>query len=469
VLAAFAVHGIVMVLTYRRLRPEDPVAAGIDRSMLPSVTVQLPLYNEMHVASRLLDAVCALDYPNDCLHVQLLDDSTDETTGILAGRAEHWRAEGLNVEHVRRQSRDGFKAGALHDGLASAQSEFIAIFDADFVPDADFLLRTIPHMVADANVGMVQARWEHINGDYSMLTRVQAMALDAHFTMEQQVRNHAKLFINFNGTAGVWRRSCIVDAGSWQSDTLTEDLDISYRAQLKGWRFIYLNDVTVPAELPAEINALKLQQFRWTKGAIENARKLLPSVWRSDQPLRVKLQATSHLTSNLVYPFMLLVAALSVPMVVIKSSSPMYSTWFDLLGAFVIASLATMLFYLFAQRDIHADWRRRMMIYPLFIAGMTGLAVNNTRAVFEALVRHRSDFIRTPKYNIVARSDGWGISRYRQLGVQPAAILELMIALYFVGGIALAIHHGELAVIPFQLIFLLGFGTTGWLSLRHAR
>lgn len=470
VLAAFAVHGVVMVVTYNRLRPSDPVAAPLDAlATLPRVTVQLPIYNEMHVAARLLDAVCSLDYPNDRLQIQILDDSTDETTAILAATATRWRERGLDVKHVRRQRRDGFKAGALRDGLASASGELIAIFDADFVPDADFLRRVVPHMIGDAAIGMVQTRWEHLNTDYSLLTRVQAMALDAHFAMEQQVRNRSKLFMNFNGTAGVWRRACIEDAGNWQSDTLTEDLDISYRAQLKGWRFLYLNDVTVPAELPAEINALKLQQFRWTKGAIETARKLLGSVWRSDQPLRVKMQATSHLTANLVYPFVLIVALLSVPMVMVKATSPVFSTWFDLLGAFVVASITTMVFYLSAQRDIRSDWRRRMLIYPLFVAGMTGLAVNNSRAVLEALIGRRTDFVRTPKYNIVTRADKWSGSRYRRLGTSGAAIVELIIAMYFVAGIAMAIHFEEFALIPFQLLFLIGFAATGLLSLRHAR
>jgi cellulose synthase/poly-beta-1,6-N-acetylglucosamine synthase-like glycosyltransferase len=468
-LAGFGVHGLLMVYKYHRLRPRDPDEPVVDDgTILPRVTIQLPLYNEMHVATRLLDAVCALEYPSDLLQVQVLDDSTDETTALLEERIALHRERGRIVEHVRRVDREGYKAGALRDALATATGEYIAIFDADFVPAPDFLRRTLPHLMADEGLGMVQARWDHINREYSLLTRLQAMGLDAHFAMEQQVRNRAEYFINFNGTAGVWRRACIDDAGGWHTDTLTEDLDISYRAQLRGWRFLYLNDVTVPGELPSEINGLKTQQFRWTKGAIETARKLLTTVWRSDQPLSVKVQATSHLTSNLIFPVVLLVALLNVPMVILKQTDPAFSRWFDYLGTFIVASLSTLLFYLSAQRDLSRDWRRRMLIFPLFIAGSMGLAVSNSRAVIEALVRRRSAFERTPKYNIVSRNDGWAGSRYRSARVSIESIVEILIALYFVAGIALAIGYGELAVIPFQLFFLMGFGVTGVLSLRHA-
>lgn len=468
-LALFGVHGLLMVYKYHRLRPSDPQPPPpVDRAGLPKVSIQLPLFNELHVATRLLDAVCALEYPADRLQVQVLDDSTDSTTLILAERIAWHRARGIDIEHVRRDCRIGFKAGALRDAMAAASGEFIAIFDADFVPAPDFLMRTLPHLLADRGLGMVQARWDHINRDYSLLTRLQAMGLDAHFAMEQQVRNRSEYFINFNGTAGVWRRRCIEEAGGWHIDTLTEDLDISYRAQLRGWRFLYLNDVTVPAELPSEINGLKTQQFRWTKGAIETARKLLMTVWRSNHPLTVKLQATSHLTSNLVFPFVLLVALLNVPMVVLKRTDPTFSLWFDYLGAFVVASFSTLLFYLSAQRNLSRDWRRRMLIFPLFLAGSMGLAVSNTRAVLEALVHRRSGFERTPKYNIVARGDVWTSSSYRSVRVSIETVLELLIALYFVAGIVVALYLGELAVIPFQLFFLVGFGVTGVLSLRHA-
>ena len=468
-LTGFGVHGLLMVYKYHRLRPTDPAVPTIaDPAALPTVTVQLPLYNEMHVATRLLDAVCALEHPRERLQVQVLDDSTDETTALLRERIAHHRERGLTIEHVRRASRDGFKAGALRDALSSATGEFVAIFDADFVPAPDFLRRTLPHLMADEGLGMVQARWDHLNRDYSLLTRLQAMGLDAHFAMEQQVRNRARYFINFNGTAGVWRRSCIDDAGGWHVDTLTEDLDISYRAQLRGWRFLYLNDVTVPAELPSESTGLKTQQFRWTKGAIETARKLLGSVWRSDQSLTVKIQATSHLTANLIFPFVLLVALLNVPMVILKGTDPSFSRWFDYLGSFLVASFTTLAFYISAQRDLTSDWRRRMLIFPLFIAGTMGMAVSNTRAVVEALVRRPSAFERTPKYNIVTRSDQWESSRYRSARISAEAIIELLIALYFVAGIILAIALGELAVIPFQLVFLVGFGSTGVLSVRHA-
>ena len=301
------------------------------------MTVQLPVYNELYVVGRLIDAACAMIYPKDKLEIQVLDDSTDETVDI-GGRArrERYRKLGFDIKHVRRTNREGFKAGALKEGLTDARGEFVAIFDADFVPRQDFLLKTIPHFATDPKIGMVQTRWEHINADYSLLTRTQAMALDGHFVIEQAVRNKVGFFINFNGTAGVWRKECIVDAGNWQADTLTEDLDLSYRAQLRGWKFKYLNNVTSPAELPSEINALKSQQFRWTKGAIETARKMLPFVWSSDLPLKIKVHATFHLTNNLVFPFIVLAGVLNVPLVFIKHAGG-HEAYFTFMSIFVFA------------------------------------------------------------------------------------------------------------------------------------
>lgn len=470
VLAFFGMYGLVMVIHYLRLRPADPTpdkGGGLSRH--PHVTVQLPLFNELHVAERLVEAVCRLNYPLDRLEIQILDDSTDSTTKMLANLTRRKRRLGINIHHIHRANRQGFKAGALKEGLATATGEFIAIFDADFVPEPEFLAETIPHLLADPQLGLVQARWEHINHDYSLLTRMQAMALDAHFAMEQQVRNRAEYFINFNGTAGIWRKTCILDAGNWESDTLTEDLDLSYRAQLRGWRFLYLNDVTVPAELPAEINGLKSQQFRWTKGAIETAKKHLLRVWLSRQPLRTKIHATFHLTSNIVFPFILLVGILNVPMVFLKANNPELSRYFDLMSAFIFASVSSFLFYLFAQRDIRPDWRNRMFLFPIFMAGTMGLAVNNTKAVIEAVISHRSAFNRTPKYNIKRRGDrAWQRSAYRYSKVSAATALEVLLAGYFVFGIVASLSFRELAAIPFQLMYLFGFGLTGFLSMRHA-
>jgi len=467
VLFIFGLQGLSMIYHYSKLRPHDPDVEPV-REELPRVTVQLPIYNELYVAERLVDSVCELDYPRELLQIQLLDDSTDETTALLARLTEEKRALGFAIEHLHRSDRGGYKAGALRAGLESATGEFVAIFDADFLPQADFLEQVIPHLVADPNLGLVQARWEHINGDYSLLTRIQAIALDAHFAMEQQVRNRAQLFINFNGTAGVWRKSCIEDAGNWHADTLTEDLDLSYRAQLRGWRFLYLNDLAVPAELPSEINGLKSQQFRWTKGAIETAKKHLPAVWRSSLPLKVKLHATAHLTSNLVFPCILLIALLNVPMLLVKQSHPEYAIYFNLMGIFILSSISSLLFYLFAQRDIREDWQRRMLLFPLFMAGTMGFAVNNTRAVLEALFNRRSAFERTPKYNIISAADNWLKSRYRGSKVRLEVVLELLFACYFIAAIGVSAYYKEVSLIPFQMMFLFGFGLSGVLSLRHA-
>lgn len=467
VLFLFGLHGFSMVFHYARLRPHDPEVDDV-AGTLPRVTVQLPLYNEMYVVERLITSVCELDYPADRLQIQVLDDSTDETTGLLADLVNAMRERGHDIEVLHRTDRGGYKAGALRAGLEHATGQYIAIFDADFLPEPDFLLRAIPHLEADPRLGLVQGRWEHLNQDYSLLTRIQAIALDAHFAMEQQVRNRANYFMNFNGTAGVWRKACILDAGNWHSDTLTEDLDLSYRAQLRGWRFLYLNDLTVPAELPSEINGMKSQQFRWTKGAIETAKKHLPAVWRSNQSLAVKLHATAHLTSNIVFPCILLIAILNVPVLFLKKSRPDLAIYFDIMGVFVLSSVSTLLFYLFAQRDIREDWRQRMMIFPLFMAGTMGLAVSNTRAVFEALFNRKTAFERTPKYNILTAKDNWLSSRYRYSKVKFEVVIELLLACYFLAGMIFSIRWVELSLIPFQLMFLFGFGLTGILSLRHA-
>ena len=318
ILFAFGAHGFVMVYHYMKQRGLDSIQPPLIET--PIVTVQLPIFNELYVASRLIDAVCTLDYPKEKLEIQVLDDSTDETFEVIANAVEHYQTIGYDIKHIHRTNRSGYKASALKHGLETARGEFIAIFDADFVPNKDFLKKTIPYFFADPKIGVVQTRWEHINREYSMLTRTQAFALDGHFVIEQDVRNKAGFFIQFNGTGGVWRKETIIDAGNWQSDTLTEDLDLSYRAQLRGWKFKYLTDVTSPAELPAEVNALKSQQFRWTKGAIETARKILPEVWKAKIPLRVKIHSTFHLTNNIVFPFIILAGILNVPLVFIKQN-----------------------------------------------------------------------------------------------------------------------------------------------------
>jgi cellulose synthase/poly-beta-1,6-N-acetylglucosamine synthase-like glycosyltransferase len=467
ILFLFGSHGFIMVyyhLKYRHRRHREVGAM----QQYPTVTVQLPVYNEVYVVGRLIDAACAIRYPREKLEIQVLDDSTDETVDVVDAAVRKYRALGFDIKHVRRPNRQGFKAGALKFGLESARGEFVAIFDADFVPRPEFLMKTIPHFQRDEKVGMVQTRWEHLNADYSMLTRAQAMALDGHFVIEQTVRNKVGYFINFNGTAGVWRRSTILDAGNWQSDTLTEDLDLSYRAQLNGWKFVYLNDFTSPAELPSEINALKSQQFRWTKGAIETARKMLPAVWRSELPLRVKVHATVHLTNNLVFPFIILAGVLNVPLVFIKQTGE-YEGYFTFMSVFVLAFIASFLFYLFSQKDVYADWRKRLLLFPLFMAGSMGFAVNNSKAVLEGLLRKKSEFVRTPKYSIKNRTDSWRDKSYAPPRLHWTVLLEMALAVYCLFGVASSIYFLEIAAVPFQLLFFLGFAFVSMMSLKHAR
>ena len=465
ILFLFGSHGFVMIYYYFKNKDKNP--EGVDSLGEPMVTVQLPIYNELYVIERLIDAVCALDYPKDRLEIQVLDDSTDETVEVVSAAVAQKRLEGFDIVQIRRENRVGFKAGALRYGLEMAKGEFVAIFDADFVPKPEFLRKTLRHFIG-SHIGMVQTRWEHLNNEFSLLTRAQGIALDGHFVIEQQVRNKSGFFINFNGTAGIWRRSCIVDAGNWQDDTLTEDLDLSYRAQLKGWKFVFLNDVTSPAELPSEINALKSQQFRWTKGAIETAKKILPRVWKAKLPLRVKLQCTLHLTNNLVFPFILLTGILNVPLVFIKQTGH-HETFFAFMSVFVLAFISSFLFYLYSQKDVYLDWKKRIFLFPLFMSGSMGFSVNNTRAVMEGLFNKKSAFIRTPKFRIENEKDTWKNKKYRASSkLSFSVILEVSLALYCFIGVGASIYFLEIAALPFQLLFALGFGLVGMLSIRHA-
>ncbi len=466
VLLIFASHGIIMLFYYRKYIKNVPEFDD-DISFDKKVTIQLPLYNEQYVAERLIDSVCKIDYPTNLMEIQVLDDSTDITKDIVKKLVEVKQKEGFNIQQIRRENRKGYKAGALKAGLQKATGELIAIFDADFVPKPDFLKKTLKYFT-NPKIGMVQTRWEHLNEDYSILTRIQALALNGHFVMEQPIRNRAGFFINFNGTGGVWRKECIEDAGNWHDDTITEDLDLSYRAQLNGWKFVYLKDFTTPAELPAEMNALKAQQFRWTKGAIETAKKLLPLVWKAKIPIRIKLQSTFHLTNNIVFPFILIVGILNVPLVFIKNSGP-YSIFFNIMSVFVLAFVSSFLFYLYAQKDVYSDWRKKIALFPIFMAGSMGFAVNNSRAVFEGLMDRKSEFVRTPKFKIVKKGDkivknsGYLASKK----IDSTVMVEIILAVYCLIGVLASIYFFEIAALPFHLMFFLGFSSVAALSIKH--
>jgi cellulose synthase/poly-beta-1,6-N-acetylglucosamine synthase-like glycosyltransferase len=465
ILFIFGCHGFIMLYYHRKYGKANPVPKTEIKGD-SFVTIQLPLYNELYVVERLINSVCEIDYPKNKMEIQVLDDSTDETVNIVAAAVEQKKKQGFDIQHIRRKNREGFKAGALKEGLKIAKGEYIAIFDADFIPRKDFLRKTLSFF--GENVGMVQTRWEHLNSDYSILTKAQALALDGHFVIEQSVRNKAGFFINFNGTGGVWKKSCIEDAGNWHADTLTEDLDLSYRAQLNGWKFVFLKDFTSPAELPSEMSALKSQQFRWTKGAIETAKKILPLVWKSNVPMRIKLQSTFHLTNNLVFPFILLAAILNVPLIFIKNSGP-HEAYFAVMSLFVLAFISSFLFYLYSQKDIRTDWRKKIVLFPLFMAGSMGFAVNNSRAVFEGLMNRKSEFVRTPKFKVENSRDTLKGNKYlAKKKIDMMVMVELIMAIYCLIGIVSSIYFLEIAALPFQILFFTGFAFVSFTSIKHS-
>jgi cellulose synthase/poly-beta-1,6-N-acetylglucosamine synthase-like glycosyltransferase len=452
-LSAYGVHRYSIIYLFLKHRKNAPVPQS-HFTELPKVTVQLPIFNEVYVVERLLKSVSELDYPRECLQVQVLDDSTDETKELTRTTVERLRAQGLNVELIQRTDRTGFKAGALETGLASAEGEFVCILDADFVPAPDLLQKTI-HFFTDPKIGMIQTRWGHLNRGYSLLTRVQAMFLDGHLLLEQTARSRSGRFFNFNGTAGLWRRSCIEEAGGWQHDTLTEDLDLSYRAQLAGWKFAFLPNVITPAELPVDMNGFKSQQHRWTKGSIQTCKKLLPTIWRSKLPFMIKLEATAHLTSNFAY---LLLACLCV---LLHPSVGPATGWMRMLlvdvPIFLCASCSVAVFYICAQRELHPrTWMKEILYLPALLALGVGMSLNNARAVLEAMFNHQSEFTRTPKYGIERKKQPWRSCRYMPLKtILP--FIEMAFALYFTYFIWFAVSNGQWLSVPFLLMFQLGF------------
>jgi len=471
-LSCYGVHRYVMIYLYYRHRKEAQTPVG-EFKVLPKITVQLPLYNEMYVAERLLKAVAALDYPKDKLEIQVLDDSTDETTEIVARSVAALRQQGFDIEHVHRTNRSGYKAGALQNGLERATGEFIAIFDADFVPEPDLLHRTI-HYFTDAGIGMVQTRWGHLNEQYSLLTRLQSMFLDGHFLIEQTARSRSGRFFNFNGTAGIWRRTCIEAAGGWQHDTLAEDLDLSYRAQIAGWRFMFMPNIVTPAELPVEMNAFKTQQHRWAKGSVQACKKMLPALWRARIPFKIKLEGTIHLTCNFGHVMLLILCFLLHPSAAAGANQATGgNAWTKFLlvdiPLFLAASVSVSAFYFCAQKELHAQWWKRLLYVPLLMAVGVGLSINNARAVIEAIFNQQSEFIRTPKFGLAhvrSRNDSWAGRRYQALrGLVP--YLEVGFGIYFSYLFATAVGGGQWSMLPFLLIFIFGFLYVGLMSLMQ--
>lgn len=445
--------------------PADTIA----EADLPLVTVQLPVYNELYVAERLIDAITRLQYPAEKLDIQVLDDSSDETVAIIAERVAYFQQRGLNIQHIRRPERTGFKAGALGYGLAQATGEFIAIFDADFIPNPDFLLKTIPNF-SDPRVGIVQTRWEHLNEDFSLLTQLQAFGLNAHFTVEQSGRYVSNYFANFNGTGGVWRKTAILDAGGWQADTLTEDLDLSYRAQLRGWKFNYREDIGSPAELPVEMNALKSQQYRWMKGAAECARKLFGRVVRRpDVSLGVKIHAFMHLFSSVTFILVLVLGVLSVPLLYIRNRHPDWEIVFDIINFFQFNLLILITFYgipffgLSKKNKALIGW-----YFPMYSSLMMGLSLHNTIAVIEGYMGRRTPFIRTPKFNANKTGDHWQGNKYIVPKLSWLTGVEGLLAVYFVGGLALAFYVADFRMFFLHILFTVGFGMVFGLSVSHA-
>ncbi len=460
-LALYGLNSWALVVLYWRNRRRAPFTTQVDGDRLPSVTVQLPIYNERHVVERLIDAVAGLEYPRDRLQIQVLDDSTDETTRLAEARAAFHRERGVDIHVLRRSDRVGFKAGALAWGLAHARGEFIAVFDADFVPRPDFLLRTIPPLLTDPRLGMVQTRWAHLNADYSLLTRVQALALDGHFVVEQTARSRSDLPMHFNGTAGVWRRACIEASGGWQTDTVCEDLDLSYRAQMAGWRCLYLPEVEGPAELPPQVLAFKRQQARWTRGSVQCLRKLAGPLVRCRQLNGVqKAMGLIHLSGYLAHPLMVALLLLTLPLLF---HPHLMRGPLNLLGP---VCLGPFLVYATSQWALYPDWKRRLLAFPLLVLVGTGIAWNNTLAAWEGLTRWGGDFARTPKFRLEGRRGEWIHSRYR-LGSDRSVVGEIVLALYALAAAGVALATGNTGSIPFLLVYVAAFGLVAGLSLAE--
>src|SRR6516162_2899028 len=464
ILATYGIHRYHLVYLY--LKHKDKVAKP--KAVLevkPRVTVQLPIYNELYVVERLVEAACNIRYPKELLEIQVLDDSTDGTDQVAAAAVAKYQQSGFDIQHIHRTNRHGFKAGALENGLKSATGELIAIFDADFIPAPNFLEDVVDYF-SDSQVGMVQVRWGHINREYSFLTQVESVILDGHFIIEHGGRHLSGRFFNFNGTAGIWRRAAIETAGGWEHDTLTEDTDLSYRAQMVGWKFLYLPHIVCPAELPVEMNSIKTQQSRWAKGLIQTAIKLLPRIMSSRLPWKIKVEAFFHLTANISYPLMIVLSFLLLPAMIVRFNQGWFQMLYIDLPLWLASTASVSTFYLISQKELYPDWRVRLKYLPFLMSLGIGLSVSNSKAVMEALLGIKSSFKRTPKYKIESKKDHWITKKYLgRPGVLP--IFELAFGAYFALVVFYAFDNHNYPTIPFLMLFVVGFTYMGLMSILH--
>ncbi len=461
----FSISQLHLTWIYLKHKKKAALTAWSE-NFIPHVTVQLPVYNEKYVVERLLTAVSKIDYPREKLEIQVLDDSTDETTSIIKKEIISLEKQGLDITLVHRENRKGFKAGALAYATTTAKGDFVAIFDADFVPQRDFLRQTIPYFI-NSKIGVVQTRWGHLNKDYSLLTQLQAFGLDAHFSIEQSARNRVGSFINFNGTCGVWRKQSILDAGGWHEDTLTEDLDLSYRAQLKGWEFLYLEEVSTPGELPVVMPAIKSQQYRWNKGGAETARKIFIKVLRSKQSFVTKIHAFFHLFNSSVFSTLLIAAILSVPMLIIKNEHPELSWLFHIGVVFILGFFSIAAFYWVSTKQFSKTHKSSFFrLFPPFLIISMGLSLHNGLAVIEGLMGRKTPFIRTPKFNITKKEDGWIGNTYLRSSLNFVTILEGILCLYFIYGCFVGIQLKDAGLLFFHIMLALGFGSIFMYSIK---
>ncbi|WP_372920019.1 cellulose synthase family protein [Salegentibacter sp.] len=469
----YSISQLQLLLNYLKAKKQTDSAEKYnlsDPKQTPTVTIQLPLYNELYIVENLLDNIAKIQYPKNKLEIQVLDDSTDESIALIAEKISFLKEAGFDIKHLRRESRTGFKAGALKEGLKIAKGDFIAIFDSDFLPKKDWLLQTVPYF-KDPEIGVVQTRWSHINRDYSWLTKIQAFALDFHFILEQTGRNFGHHFINFNGTAGIWRKECILDAGNWSGDTLTEDLDLSYRAQLKKWKFKYLEDVETPAELPVAISAAKSQQFRWNKGAAENFRKnYLHLLKDNSASFSTKFHGFFHLLNSSMFLIVLLLAVLSVPVLYIKSQNPELGRYFNWLGVFLVSTIIFFFCYYAAWKKIHGGGFKSLLkfigMFFSFFSVVMGFSLHNSIAVMEGHLGKRSEFIRTPKFNINSTNQNWKHNKYLTQAISPQLLLEFGLWLYFGFGLYSAFLLKDFSLVIFHLMLFIGFGFVVFKTIR---